>query len=746
MISNKDKAIFLFLFYLIGFNALSAQIIYIREFLVVFSGNEIALGFILGNWLLWTALGSFIGGKRRFIEYGLSWQILLLAFFIPITVILIRLSKLLMHPIPGEIPGFLEIYLTTFFILAPVSFLLGGLFVSCSRLFASKLKVTIARAVARVYLWESLGAAVGGLLLSLVLFRLFSALSIVLLLSLINFLLFFYLYQQVSGIASRIIIGTGYLIFFLVLCVSNTEIYRLVWQPMEFITEEDSQFGKLSLVRSGDNKILYENGSILLSSGQEETAEENVHYALLTHPMPKNVLMIGGGLTGSLTEAIKHPSIMCLDYIELDPAVISLFKKYFSDDWQQIADESKIRINMADGRAFLKRSSERYDVIIVHMPDPSTMQLNRFYTREFFDEIAGHLKPEGIFSFRVTGSENYINETLAKYLGSLYHTLKAEFNQVGMMPGASVHFFASQENRALTLSPDTLIHRIKQRNIQTKYVQDYFIKFRFMPDRVASLWQEIQSIEIFDINSDYKPMAYYFILILWGMQFSPSIGNLADFFGSSNYWYFSSVLLIAGIILIMITRKKTTPKRFAGGIACFAVCGIGFSVMTFEIIFLLVFQSLYGYLYQQVALLMAAVMSGMALGSWLSLKRGLEKYTLKLILVHTSFICIPILFLLLAPTGASGVYGYLFFPVMMLTIGFLGGYQFPLANRLYCKTEGNPGIIYGFDLIGALMSALLASILCIPVFGLFKTALLIVLVNFLVILALIILKYRSDTI
>ena len=48
---------------LIGFTAILAQIVLMRELMVVFYGNEISLGIILANWLLWTALGSGVLGR-----------------------------------------------------------------------------------------------------------------------------------------------------------------------------------------------------------------------------------------------------------------------------------------------------------------------------------------------------------------------------------------------------------------------------------------------------------------------------------------------------------------------------------------------------------------------------------------------------------------------------------------------------------------------------------------------------------
>src|SRR5271157_5624243 len=43
-----------------GFSAVIGQIVLMRELMVVFSGNEISLGIMLGLWLFWTAAGSIL--------------------------------------------------------------------------------------------------------------------------------------------------------------------------------------------------------------------------------------------------------------------------------------------------------------------------------------------------------------------------------------------------------------------------------------------------------------------------------------------------------------------------------------------------------------------------------------------------------------------------------------------------------------------------------------------------------------
>ena len=48
---------------LVGFTAVVAQVVLMRELIVVFQGNEISLGLLLACWLLWTAAGSGVLGR-----------------------------------------------------------------------------------------------------------------------------------------------------------------------------------------------------------------------------------------------------------------------------------------------------------------------------------------------------------------------------------------------------------------------------------------------------------------------------------------------------------------------------------------------------------------------------------------------------------------------------------------------------------------------------------------------------------
>src|ERR1017187_2973346 len=140
---------------LIGFTAVIAQVMLMRELLVVFYGNELALGVMLANWLLWTALGAGLLGQwtirvihpRKLVA---SLQTLL-AFALPVTLLAVRASKDFCHSLPGEILGPVPMFLTSCATLSILCLISGGLFAAGSRLFRDMTGAPIATATGAVY-------------------------------------------------------------------------------------------------------------------------------------------------------------------------------------------------------------------------------------------------------------------------------------------------------------------------------------------------------------------------------------------------------------------------------------------------------------------------------------------------------------------------------------------------------------------------------------------------------------------
>jgi spermidine synthase len=164
-----------------------------------------------------------------------------------------------------------------------------------------------------------------------------------------------------------------------------------------------------------------------------------------------------------------------------------------------------------------------------------------------------------------------------------------------------------------------------------------------------------------------------------------------------------------------------------------------------EILLLLGFQALYGYVYHELTLLVALFMVGMAAGAYLALGRapgpGGAAQELRLlaglqILAAVSPLLLYGLLVELGRVTSAGgqrIASQMLFPLLALVAGWLGGFQFPLASRVYfagaSQGESSPGVLYGLDLAGACLGALALSALLIPVYGFLRTALLMAAVN-----------------
>ncbi|MFH1754556.1 MAG: fused MFS/spermidine synthase [Candidatus Latescibacterota bacterium] len=742
---------------LIGFTSVIAQIVVMRELIVVFHGNEISFGLILASWLIWTAAGSGILGRifARFQQphCAMAGLQLALALVLPVTILVVRAIKIPLHVTPGEVLGPAPMFLATFCVVSLFCVISGSLFASGSRLYQQAMDSSCVRSTGSVYLLEAVGSGLGGWITSLLLLRYLSSCEIALLLSVLNII------AAVALTLPRLsvrVITSGVLLTCIALVMAllagqalDAYSLRYLWRDVKVEDVRNSAYGNLAVIATENTRSIYENGRILFTAPDPAAAEEAVHYALLQHPSPRSLLLIGGGLNGSLVEATTHPTIEHIDYVELDPTMIELYGEHFTKEWSVLEGDRRISIHRTDGRFFLQHREGRYDVIICNLPDPQTAQLNRFYTTEFYRTVAEHLTADGIFSFTVSGAENYISEDLAAFLRCIYHTLHQVFPRIMNIPGETIHFFASSETGSLVSQPDTLIARLRARGIHTQYVSEYYIPFRMEPGRMQELRSLIQPDSTTPVNGDFTPTAYYFNIALWSTRFHAALRQLFRTMAGIEFGRvlaaLAAVILVFVLSFALLRRGEAKPRRITAGVCAAAM---GFTVIGSEVLLLLAFQAIYGYVYQHLAVIIAAFMAGMALGCRQSLRSLADAATAakdmesinRLLIVQCIAVISPVIMVILfyalpafsQPTGRFAT-SHLLFPAMALFAGGLGGYQFPVCSRLYFRGERSSraglGAVYAFDLAGACLGAILFSTVLIPLFGFMNTALVMALLN-----------------
>lgn len=742
---SRDKVGFLLACVLLGFSCMVSQIVLFREMMVSFYGNELSLGIMLSVWLFWVGLGSALGnkiaGKKGYSPRKLSLWYLSISVTTLTTIVLIRFSKQILGTAPAEIVGFFPMFLFAFMVMSFLCLCLGIAFVLNSKSWAFDENLIFS--VNRVYLWESLGAGLGGLLVTFVLIPHFSNFKMAVFLFSLNLLFSAFLLTQNSKKWTKVLVWAVGILAIIGFTASRLDesLDRFsasrMWKSLSLVYSKDTRYGNISVTRQYEQVTFYQNGLMLFSYPDDFSAEEAVHFALLEHSHPRSLLLIGGGVGGALSQALKYDSLM-IDYVEIDPELIRTGEAYLPEEETKSLKNPWVGIHFMDGRLFVKeklkhKDEKPYDVIILNLPDPYTAQLNRFFTFEFFQMIRSILNEEGVFSFRVSSAENYISRELSLYLSSIHQTLKSSFEEVKILPGSNNIFLASKKKDMLFDDWQTMVKRLEQRGISTRFVNENFLPDRLSPLRVAFLKGAFPQKEG-RTNYDLKPICYFYNSILWSKQFRSLEKPLFLFLSHVHTWWFmgATIFLFSLVFLLCILFGSRSSN-----LALAAIFVAGFTSILVEIVVVLSFQIFYGYIYSMIGLIFTLFMLGLVFGAFIIQKMsGQGKISFKgLVLVQ--FLQVIFIFSLLAmvwafsETSTSDV-GVMIFLLLLITIsGLLGGMEFTLANHLFLKkkTTLKAGTGYSVDLLGASLSSILASAILIPLLGIPTTLIMVLLIN-----------------
>lgn len=749
----------------VGFTSIIAQLIFMRELVATFYGNELLFGLVLMAWLAWVAAGAW-GTVRLAKAFGVSvaWRmeaqsqlgakvfaagLALAGVMLPGQIALVRGARELLGVTPGALVEFGPMVATAVLLLAPVCLLTGFLFT-----WGARLMVEGGKTGGQAYVWESLGAVAGGTLFSFALVHWLNSFQTVWLVGATDLTVAVYLLKsrKEPTPSALSVMKLGALL--LVLSATGLPVGRFLhdstlrWQWSDLAFAADSPYGRLIVQARDGQRIFFENG-LLAFETQGTFPEEVVHFSLLAHPDPRNVLLIGGGVAGDVREALKHP-ITRMIYVELDPLLIEAARLYLPSEDAAALSDPRLNVVLSDGRLYVKQAADAnqssdhpatlFDVIILDLPEPATGALNRFYTREFFAEVQAIMNPGGIFTLGLPSAENYWSPELARRNGSVFHTLRAVFGQVLVLPGEHNFFLAS--DTPLEADPASLAERLAGRGIATRWLTPDYIQYVFTTDRFTAVRRELEALKGVRLNRDMTPICYYYDLALWLSRFYPQLrgaypeGGLATTGANLNSLGWEIAPLALGVALARWQRRWAVPM---------VVAGVGLAGMILEVVTLFAFQVLHGYVYAEVSLIVTAFMAGLALGAagsnwllggWFPTPERRARWAL---------ICVQL---------AMGVYGGAFalllwvpipvpaplFPLLALLGGMLGGMAFPLALVLV-DNKGNAGhttgLLYAADLVGGCLGALLGTALLVPLLGIPHTYAMIALVALACLLALV---------
>ena len=733
-----------------GFTFTITQVMVIRELLVVFVGNELSIAIILANWLLLEATGSFWIGKKvenwGLQEGGYAFLQFLLAGILPLTIYAIRALKDLIGLTPGEGASLLQILFWTLPVLAPLGIVDGILFaLGCA--LHSKKTAAGPLSIGRVYLWEAAGAGSGGLLYTFLFIPLWGSFQVASFLGIANLLSGFLLIAKSGGVrrGKRVFpLLWGYFLFvnlLLLIPYSSRTIEGIsmskLWRGFEVLDSRWSPFGNVTVGKREEQLTFFSNGIPICNVPTPNVAwaEELVHFPLLANPPSGSVLIVGGGYGGMIHEILKHPAKE-VHYTEIDPLLVQMIRENPTRLTREELENPRVRIHILDGRHFIKTTGQRFDAVILNLPAPTTLELNRFYTVEFFREVFRLMEKDGILALSLPGSETYLSPETRDLNLSILKSLQETFSSAAVIPGDPNLILASPSKSLETLSAEQLALRLEESKIQTQFLTVSQVRRKMDKQRLEWLEESMKHGGRVRLNRDGNPAGLYYAIAYWNTQFHPSLQAFWGRVGAlrlSHLGLFLLALVGAVSVYRKWPRSGGSPGTLKGPLV-WIVTTTGFFGTAMSVLLILSFQTLYGYAYQWIGLLVAAFMVGLALGSWM-MNRALGKIRKRILTLVglESFIALFCLLLILTlnflfssgmqPAGLWVV--KIAFLLMSLVSGFWVGLEFPLSGGILAASEKGvgraAGILYASDLVGAWGGALLAGVVFLPVLGILQT-------------------------
>lgn len=710
--------VLLFAFTTVGVTSVVTQTLFIRELLQIFYGNELCLGVIFAGWLFFTGLGSIIGRvvkKNIFIELQIA-----LSLIMPIEFILVNSIKPWLDVGPGELISPIHMILIAFTVFAPLSGVLGLLFVQGCEWWAEEASDKV-QGVSRVYILDAIGSMVGGFIFAYLFVRLFS-ITTLFAMGFLNLLVAFLLSisktdnrKPITKHRNLYLLLSGFCICGLILA-KHIEKFTLSrnYPNYEIVSHKRSIYGNLVLIKLGSLYSLYENGILSFTYPVPIDAEEKVHFTMLQVNNPGRILLLGGN-PEMVSEILKYP-IEEIHWVKLDPKVVAVCSAWIDFS---VLHHQKVKMHFQDERKFVRNCRTTFDAVIIDIGEPSTALLNRFYTLEFFKEVAKILNPAGVVAIQISSNPNYLSDEFKEYNGTIYKTLKSVFPYIIFVPGEAMKLFASKAPQYLSDNPDTLSARLM---VPTQYVTKYYLPYEFYSERIDYIRRILDKFNPRVLNTDSRPISYYYDIVLKGAYFSQWFRKIFVSFSKIPTWITLVTITLGFIFIGFITR----PAVLSIGI-------IGATGISSQLLLILSFAILYGYIYHKIGIITGGFMLGVAFGA-----RFTEKRENKLShVVGGVFLYLCILFLVIKGltylTSYTLQFTELLFYLFPIIAGTLTGAAWTLANKQLIaygeSVERSAGLLNGIDLFGSCIGSFFISVFFIPIYGINFSFLLLALLN-----------------
>jgi len=268
-----------------------------------------------------------------------------------------------------------------------------------------------------------------------------------------------------------------------------------------------SRYARIDVIDTVEyGRVLFLDGIVQSAALDEFIYHESlVHPAMLVHPAPRSVCVIGGAEGATIREVAKYGDVRRIVMVDIDGELVEVCRRHLPEWSAGALEDRRLELHIADGRRYLEEAKETFDVILVDLGDPTAgSPAVSLFTREFYDLVFRRLTSQGLACFQ---GEDLQPNRLA-FHARMVNTIRSVFPHVVSYPyllpsfhGLCGHILASKDldPRALALG-----ERLEGQPFRLRYLSPAFLSCLFrLPAYVEEAYARYR-----EIMTDAKPCTF----------------------------------------------------------------------------------------------------------------------------------------------------------------------------------------------------------------------------------------------
>ncbi|WP_456327273.1 spermidine synthase [Archaeoglobus sp.] len=496
-----------------GASTMIYEVVLIREFTVILGSSFYSSAVVLSSVMLGLSIGAYVFGR-------LSLNPVKTLFAIELAIALI---SIIIIPLSRKIANFdwnLEVFLSFLIPLIPATLMGGEIPLAVKILSKDK---NVGEATGICYSLDTLGGIIGSLASGFFLIPTFGSLKTVLFAGVLNMFgalsinaLDYKLRIPAKALKRSLIFALAVSVICIAYVTSNVVDFSTqneLYEGFYILNVTQTKYQTIVIAYHDYlGKCLFLDGSLQISDVGDEPYSEALTLpalvTLLSHRKPVDVLIIGGGDLGVAEVLTRFPKedVRSIKLVEIDPKVVELSKKYLKSMNRECWKDDRLKIIYEDCRKFLKDTRDKFDLVIVDLPDPKDDLSATMYSLEFYNTVYNVLSDDGIMVTQATSADYALgNESFAVIVKTLqaskfpivrpYRYYVPSFGMWGFV-------LASKRYDPLNLTKEDIRRVTKEINLHTYDEDVHFAMFALPP------WLK-KRIESAEVNTIDKPVLLY---------------------------------------------------------------------------------------------------------------------------------------------------------------------------------------------------------------------------------------------